>query len=133
MVSATHRSPPPTITVLAKECSGGVSLRQLAKELGADPSNVRKAKKWLIDNRHPTFKGYIPESSLNAAQAEAIILYRSYTTSGIKGDALTERMFPDTAGVNAKKNALRDLFQQANLAPELAARLTYSIMEIFNE
>ena len=124
--------PPPTIAVLARECRGEISLRRLARELGADVSNVRNAKRWLLENRHPTFTNYIPESPLNLDQAEAIVTYRSYTTAGIKGDALTEKMFPDLTTVNAKKNALRDLFEQHQLPPEQAAQLTHSILKIFN-
>lgn len=71
------------------------------------------------------------DSLLSSEQANAIIDYRSYTTAGIKGDALTEKMFPDTATPDAKKNALRDLFEEHNVSPEKAAQLTYSILEIF--
>ena len=131
MVSSADSSLPPSITVLYQECRGEVSLRQLAKDLGADLSNVRKAKNWLIENRHPSFEGYTPDALLNPEQAEAIMLYRSYTTQGIKGDALTEQMFPDTATAHAKKNALRDLFEHHHLPPEQAAQLTHSILEIF--
>ena len=132
MVSSANSSSPPTIAVLYQECRGEVSLRQLAKDLSADLSNVRKAKNWLIENRHPSFANYVPNSLLNPEQAEAIVTYRSYTTAGIKGDALTEKMFPDLTTVNAKKNALRDLFEQHQLPPEQAAQLTYSILKIFN-
>ena len=124
-------SPPPTIAILAKECRGEVSLRKLAKDLGADVSNVRKAKKWLIENCHPAFEGYQRSAPLNPTQANTIILFRSYTTKGITGDALTERMFPDTATTNAKKAALRDLFEQHSIAPEQAALFTHRILEIF--
>jgi hypothetical protein len=133
MVASADSSLPPTITVFHQECRSEVSLRQLAKDLGADLSNVRKAKNWLIENRHPAFANYISESPLNPEQAEAIILYRSYTTTGIKGDALTTKMFPDIATAEAKKNALRDLFEQYNLPPEQAAQLTHSILEIFKQ
>ena len=132
MVSSANSSSPPTIAVLYQECRGEVSLRQLAKDLSADLSNVRKAKNWLIENRHPSFANYVPNSLLNPEQAEAIVTYRSYTTAGIKGDALTEKMFPDLTTVNAKKNALRDLFEQHQLSPEQAAQLTYAILRIFN-
>ena len=73
MVSSADSSLPPSITVLYQECRGEVSLRQLAKDLGADLSNVRKAKNWLIENRHPSFEGYTPDALLNPEQAEAII------------------------------------------------------------
>ncbi|PZO10711.1 MAG: hypothetical protein DCF25_20320 [Leptolyngbya foveolarum] len=131
MVSNADFSLSPVITVLYQECRGEVSLRQLARDLGADLSNVRKAKNWLIENRHPSFADYVPDSPLSPHQAEAIITYRSYTTAGIKGDALTEKMFPDVTTVNAQKNALRDLFEQHQLPPEQAAQLTHSILEIF--
>ena len=132
MVYSAQSPPPPTITVLSQECRGEISLRQLARDLKADLSNVRKAKNWLIENRHPSFAHYIPESPLSPDQAEAIITFRSYTTSGIKGDALTEKMFPDALTTNNKKNALRDLFEQHRIPPEQAAQLTHSILEIFN-
>ena len=45
MVSSADSSLPPTITVLYQEYRGEVSLRQLARDLDADLSNVRKAKK----------------------------------------------------------------------------------------
>ncbi|MEM9092933.1 MAG: hypothetical protein AAGC93_29935, partial [Cyanobacteria bacterium P01_F01_bin.53] len=92
MVSGSPVSSPPTITVLHQECRGRISLRQLARDLGAHRRNLKRAKNWLIENRHPTFKGYVPDSPLSPEQAEAIIRYRSYTTTGIKGDALTEKM-----------------------------------------
>ena len=132
MVSNANASPPPAITVLYQECRGEVSLRQLAKDLSADLSNVRKAKNWLIENRHPSFDNYVPDSLLSPAQAEAIVTYRSYTTAGIKGDALTEKMFPDVTATNNQITALRDLFEQHQLPPEQAAQLTHSILEIFN-
>ncbi|MEO0516059.1 MAG: hypothetical protein AAF171_02035 [Cyanobacteria bacterium P01_A01_bin.116] len=119
------------ITVLSQTYLGEVSLSQLARDLGADVSNVRKAKNWLIENRHPTFANYVPDSPLSPEQAEAIIRYRSYTTTGIKGDALTEKMFPNTVTAHAKKEALRDLFEQARIPPEQAAQLTHAILEIF--
>lgn len=133
MVSDAQHHHHPTIDVLAKTYRGGVSLRQLAKDLNADPSNVRKAKNWLIENRHPAFKRYAPEDRLNAEQVNTIVDYRSHTTAGIRGDALTEKMFPDIATTHAQKNALRDLFEQANLPPEQAAKLTHSILEIFQQ
>lgn len=132
MASGAEHFHTPTIEVLTKEFRGGLSLRQLARELSADPSNVRKAKNWLIENRHPSFDTYVADSSLSPEQAEAIALYRSYTTDGIKGDALTEKMFPDTATSTAKKNALRDLFEHHGISPELAAKLTYQILRIFD-
>ena len=132
MVSNANASPPPAIAVLYQECRGEVSLRQLAKDLSADLSNVRKAKNWLIENRHPSFDNYVPDSLLSPAQAEAIVTYRSYTTAGIKGDALTEKMFPDVTATNNQITALRDLFEQHQLPPEQAAQLTHSILEIFN-
>jgi hypothetical protein len=131
MVSSADASLPPTITVLHQECRGEVSLRQLARGLGADLSNVRKAKNWLIENRHPAFANYIPDSPLSPEQAEVIITYRSYTTAGIKGDALTEKMFPNVVTFHAKKDALRDLFEQHHIHPEQAAQLTHAILEIF--
>ena len=120
------------VAVLSKAYVGEVSLSQLERDLGADVSNVRKAKNWLIENRHPTFADYVPDSPLSPSQAEAIITYRSYTTAGIKGDALTEKMFPDVATAQAKKNALRDLFEHHQLPPEQAAQLTHSILRIFS-
>ena len=132
MVSSDDSFLPPSITVLYQECQGEVSLRQLARDLGADISNVRKAKNWLIRNRHPTFTNYLPDSSLSPDQAEAIVRYRSYTTQGIKGDALTEKMFPEPLTSHARKDALRDLFEQHHLPPEQAAQLAHSILEIFN-
>ena len=132
MVSAPPPSSPPTITVLHYECRGRISLRQLAKDLNADRRNIKRAKNWLIENRHPSFADYVPDSLLNPEQAEAIVTYRSYTTKGIKGDALTEKMFPDVATAHAKKNALRDLFEQHKILPEQAAQLTHAILEIFN-
>ena len=90
-----------------------------------------RAKNWLIENRHPSFEGYTADTLLNPEQAEAIITYRSYTTAGVRGDALTEKMFPDAATAHAKKNALRDLFEQHHIPPEQAAQLTHSILEIF--
>jgi hypothetical protein len=131
MVYGSSPSPPPTITVLFQECRGQISLRQLAKELGATRTSLKRAKNWLIENRHPSFEGYTPDSPLSPEQAEAIILYRSYTTAGIKGDALTTKMFPDVATAHAKKDALRDLFEQHHIPPEQAAQLTHSILEIF--
>lgn len=132
MTSGAQQSQPPTIEVLAKEFRGDLSLRQLAKDINADPSNVRKAKNWLIENRHPAFRKYAPDDLLTPKQAEAIIRYRSYTTAGIRGDALTEKMFLDTVTAHAKKNALRDLFEQHHVPPAQAAQLTHSILEIFN-
>ena len=133
MVSAPHPPPtPPTITVLAKECRGEISLRQLAKVLGADVANVRKAKKWLIENRHESFQGYEPDTPLNPEQAETIIFFRSHTTQGIKGDELIKKMFPNPQTKHQKKTALRDLFEQHHLAPSLDAKLTHSILEIFH-
>ena len=133
MTSGTRQSQPPTIEVLAKEFQGDLSLRQLARDINADASNVRKAKNWLIENRHPAFQDYAPDDLLTPEQAEAIITYRSYTTAGIKGDALTEKMLPDVTTAHAKKDALRDLFEQAHLPPEQAARLTHAILEIFDQ
>ncbi|MEO1396095.1 MAG: hypothetical protein AAFV90_24620 [Cyanobacteria bacterium J06634_5] len=133
MVSAPQpQPPPPTITILAKECRGEISLRQLAKVLEADVANVRKAKKWLIENRHESFQGYEPDKPLNPEQAETIIRFRSHTTQGIKGDELIKKMFPNTQAKYRKKEALRDLFEQHNLSPSLAAILTHSILEIFH-
>ncbi|PZO46041.1 MAG: hypothetical protein DCF15_20855 [Phormidesmis priestleyi] len=117
--------------MLYQECRGQISLRQLAKDLSATRTSLKRAKNWLIANRHPRFADYVPDSPLSLEQAEAIIIYRSYTTAGIKGDALTEKMFPDTATPNAKKNALRDLFEENNVSPEQAAQLTRSILDIF--
>jgi endonuclease III-like uncharacterized protein len=131
MVYGSSPSPPPTITVLFQECRGQISLRQLAKELGATRTSLKRAKNWLIENRHPSFEGYTLDSPLSPEQAEAIILYRSYTTAGIKGDALTEKMFPDVVTFHAKKDALRDLFEQHHISPEQAAKLTHAILEIF--
>jgi hypothetical protein len=108
-----------------------VSLRQLAQDLNTSCRVLRRAKNWLIENRHPSFDGYISDSLLSPAQAETIIRYRSYTTAGIKGDALTEKMFPDVVTVHAQKDALRDLFEQHHIPPEQAAQLTHSILEIF--
>ena len=133
MTSGTQQSHPQTIEVLAKEFQGDLSLRQLARDINADASNVRKAKNWLIENRHPAFQDYAPDDLLTPEQAEAIITYRSYTTAGIKGDALTEKMFPDLTTAHAKKDALRDLFEQAHIPPEQAARLTHAILEIFDQ
>lgn len=131
MVYGTQPPLLPAITVLAREHRGQVSLRQLAKDLGTTRTGLRRAKNWLIENRHPSFEGYVADSPLSPEQANAIIDYRSHTTAGIKGDALTEKMFPDTVTPNAKKDALRDLFEQARIPPEQAAQLTYSILEIF--
>ena len=135
MVSAPQTNLKPNLTldvaVLSKAYVGEVSLSQLARDLGADVSNVRKAKNWLINNRHPTFDGYEADTPLNPEQAEAIVTFRSYTTIGIKGDALTEKMFPDPSAENEKKTALRDLFEKAGIPPEQAAKLTHSILEIF--
>ncbi|MEM9088667.1 MAG: hypothetical protein AAGC93_07975 [Cyanobacteria bacterium P01_F01_bin.53] len=133
MVSAPQSPPPPpTITILAKECRGEISLRQLAKMLEADVANVRKAKKWLIENRHASFQGYELDSPLNAEQAETIICFRSHTTQGIKGDELIKKMFPNPQAKHQKKEALRDLFERHHLSPCLAAKLTHSILEIFH-
>ena len=123
---------PPAITVLYEECRGQMSLRQLAQNLNTSGRSLRRAKNWLIENRHPSFADYVPDAQLNPQQVEAIITYRSYTTAGIKGDALTEKMFPDIATIAHKKNALRDLFEQHQLPPEQAAQLTHSILEMFN-
>ena len=131
MVSDPQTPLPPTITVLHQESRGQISLRQLAKDLKANRRSLKRAKNWLIENKHPSFEEYVTDSLLSPEQANAIIDYRSYTTAGIKGDALTEKMFPDTATPNAKKNALRDLFEEHNVLPEKAAQLTYSILEIF--
>jgi hypothetical protein len=132
MVSGYSSPVPPTITVLHQECRGRISLRQLAKDLNADRRNLKRAKNWLIENRHPSFEGYMPDSLLSLEQSEAIIRYRSYTTAGIKGDALTTKMFPDIVTFHAKKEALRDLFEQHHISPEQAAQLTHSILGIFN-
>ena len=134
MVSSADSSLPPTITVLHEECRGEVSLRQLARDLSADRrSNVRRAKNWLIENRHPSFEGYAADTLLNPEQAEAIIRYRSYTTAGgerrcsdRKKCCLMSSLFMP------KKDALRDLFEQNHIPPEQAAQLTHSILEIFN-
>jgi hypothetical protein len=131
MVSGFQSPLPPTITVLPEQCRGQMSLRQLAKDLNANRRNLKRAKNWLIENRHPSFEGYMPDSLLSPEQTEAIILYRSYTTAGIKGDALTTKMFPDIATAHAKKDALRDLFEQHHIPPEQAAQLTHAILEIF--
>lgn len=131
MFSSSPSSLPPAITVVHEECRGQISLRQLAQDLCASGRSLRRAKNWLIENRHPSFEEYIAGSPLSPEQANAIALYRSYTTAGIKGDALTEKMFPDVVGVHAKKNALRDLFERSQIPPEQAAQLTYSILEIF--
>ena len=132
MVFSSQPSPPPTITVVHQEYREQISLRQLTRDLKVSRANVRRAKNWLIENRHPSFADYVPDSLLSPAQAEAIVTYRSYTTAGIKGDALTEKMFPDVTTAHAKKDALRDLFEQHQLPPEQAAQLTHSILEIFN-
>jgi hypothetical protein len=131
MTSGAQQSQPITITVLHQECRGGMSLRHLARDINADPSNVRKAKNWLIENKHPAFQEYVADDRLNVEQVEAITTYRSYTTAGIRGDALTEKMFPAVVKNQAKKNALRDLFKQHHIPPEQAAKLTHSILEIF--
>jgi signal transduction histidine kinase len=131
MVSGFQSPLPPTITVLPEQYRGRMSLRQLAKDLNANRRNLKRAKNWLIENRHPSFEGYMPDSLLSSDQANAIILYRSYTTAGIKGDALTTKMFPDIATAHDKKNALRDLFEQHHIPPEQAAQLTHTILEIF--
>lgn len=132
MFSNTCSPLPPTITVLHQECRGQVSLRRLAQDLKTTCRSLRRAKNWLIENRHPSFESYVPDSLLSPEQAEAIITFRSYTTRGTKGDLLTEKMFPDITPANDRKNALRDLFEQHHLSPEQAARLTHSILEIFN-
>jgi hypothetical protein len=131
MFSSTSSPLPPTITILHEECRGQISLRQLAQDLNTSCRVLRRAKNWLIENCHPSFKGYIPDSLLSPEQAESIIRYRSYTTTGIKGDALTEKMFPDIATFHAQKDALRDLFEQHHIPPEQAAQLTHAILEIF--
>ncbi len=131
MVSGPQFPLPLTITVLHQESRGRISLRQLAKDLNTNRRNLKRAKNWLIENRHPSFEGYVADSPLSPEQANAIITYRSHTTAGIKGDALTEKMFPDTAPPTAKKTALRDLFEQHDISPEQAAQLTHSILEIF--
>jgi len=133
MVSGADSSLTPTITVLHREFRNQISLRQLAKDLHATRTSLKRAKNWLIENRHPSFANYIPDALLSPKQAEAIVTYRSYTTAGIKGDALTEKMFPDLTTAHAKKDALRDLFEQAHLPPEQAARLTHAILEIFDQ
>ncbi|PZO42475.1 MAG: hypothetical protein DCF15_22905 [Phormidesmis priestleyi] len=130
MISSSQSSVPPAITVIHEEYREQISLRQLAKDLKVSRANVRRAKNWLIENRHPAYTGYIPNSLLNPEQAEVIITYRDYTAAGIRGDALTEKMFPPTMS-NAEKNALRDLFEEHNISPEQAAQLTHSILEIF--
>lgn len=132
MVSSSQPSVPPTITVIHEECRKQVSVRQLARDLKVSRPNVGRAKNWLIENLHPAFEGYIAESPLTPEQASTIIAYRSYTKAGIKGDALLEKMFPDTATYTAKKSALRDLFEQHNISPEQAASLTHSILRIFD-
>ena len=132
MFSGSESPPPPTITVPYQECRGQISLRQLAQDLNASCRSLRRSKNWLVENLHPAFDGYIAENPLTPEQANTIITYRSYTTAGIKGDALLEKMFPDTATPNAKKNALRDLFEQHNISPEKAANLTHSILRIFD-
>ena len=132
MVSVCSSPSPPTITVLHQECRGQISLRQLSKNLRADRRSLKRAKNWLIENRHPTYANYVPESPLSPEQAEAIVTYRSYTTQGIKGDALTEKMFPDVTTTSHQITALRDLFEQHQLPPEQAAQLTHAILEIFN-
>lgn len=131
MVSSTQSPLPPTITVLHEECRGQMSLRQLAQDLDTSCRSLRRVKNWLIENRHPSFERYRPDTLLNPEQAEAIITYRSYTTAGIKGDALIEKMFPDIAAPAAKKTALRDLFEQHGILPEKAAQLTHQILRIF--
>ena len=131
MVSGNQSTAPITITVVHREYRGQISLRQLARDLKADRNNVRRAKNWLIENRHPAFENYPLGGSLSPEQAKAIIAYRDHTAAGIRGDALTEKMFPDTATPTDKKNALRDLFDEHNVSPEQAAQLTYSILEIF--
>ena len=131
--SSQPSQPPTTITVLHQEYRGQISLRQLTRDLKVSRVNVRRAKNWLIENRHPAFQDYAPDDLLTPEQAEAIVTYRSYTTAGIKGDALTEKMFPDLTTAHAKKDALRDLFEQAHIPPEQAARLTHAILEIFDQ
>ena len=121
MVYGTQSPPPSTITVLYQECRGQISLRQLARDLSATRTSLKRAKNWLIENRHPSFEGYAADTLLSPDQAEAIILYRSYTKAGVRGDALTEKMFPDIVTTHAKKNALRDLFEQHAIPPEQAA------------
>ena len=132
MVYGAQSSSPPIIAVLCEECQGHKSLRQLAQDLRASCRSLRRAKNWLIENRHPSFAGYVPHSLLSPEQAETIITYRSYTTAGIKGDALTEKMFPALTTAHAKKNALRDLFERHQLPPAQAAQLTHDILEIFH-
>lgn len=131
MVSSTSSSSPPTITVVAHECRRRISLRQLAKDLNADRRNLQRAKNWLVENKHPSFEEYVPDSPLSPDQAKALTEYRRHTTSGLKGDALTEQMFAATGGTNIKKDAIRDLFERAQIPPEQAAQLTHSILEIF--
>ena len=109
MVYGTQSLSPSTITVLYQECRGQISLRQLARDLSATRTSLKRAKNWLVENRHPAFTNYLPDSPLNAQQAEAIILYRSYTTQGIKGDALTEKMFPDVVTAHAKKKTRSEI------------------------
>lgn len=132
MVFSSPSSLPPTITVIHREYREQISLRQLARDLEVSRANVRRAKNWLIENLHPAFESYISEGPLTPEQANTIVTYRSYTTAGIRGDALLEKMFPDTATPTAKKNALRDLFEQHGISPELAAKLTYQILRIFD-
>lgn len=131
MVSA-HPSPlPPTLTVLHQEYREQISLRQLAKDFGVSRRSLGRAKNWLIENCHPSFQGYAPDSPLTPEQAEAIVQFRSYTTRGVKGDRLIEKMFPAPQTKDQQKTALRDLFEAHSIAPELAAKLTHSILEIF--
>lgn len=132
MFSGPQSPLPLTITVLHKEYRGQVSLRQLAQDLSTSCRSLRRAKNWLIENLHPAFESYIAESPLTPDQANTIITYRSYTTAGIKGDALLDKMFPYIAKPNARKNALRDLFEQHNISPEQAASLTHAILRIFD-
>lgn len=132
MFSGSESPPPPTITVLYQECRGQISLRQLAQNLNASCRSLRRSKNWLIENLHPAFNGYIAESPLTPEQANTIIAYRSYTTAGIKGDALLEKMFPDSATHTANKNALRDLFEQHSISPEQSASLTHAILRKFD-
>lgn len=131
MVSSSQSSVPPIITVIHEECREQISLRQIAKDLNVSRANVRRAKNWLIENCHPAYTGYIPDSLLNPEQAKAIITYRDHTAAGIRGDTLTEKMFPPIPP-NPKKNALRDLFAEHNFSPEQAAQLTHQILRIFN-
>jgi len=132
MVYSAQSPLPPTITVLHEECRGRISLRQLAKDLNANRRNLMRAKNWLIENRHPSFEGYAADTLLSPEQAEAIIRYRSYTTAGVRGDALTEKMFPNVVTAHAKKDALRDLFEKHHIPPEQAAQLTHAILVLFN-